>query len=174
MSDSLQPQRLEYTRLPCPSPSPGVCSNLCPLSQWCHPTISSSAAPFSFYLQSFPAAGSFPMNWLFTSNVHSMTAIIRDMFYWGFILIAAFNALFCVVSAAAAAAKSLSLFDRWKHRQKVCIICWLPCSKWWSQNLSLKGTLLYCWWWWKLVQLLWRTVWSFLKKVKNKKIIINK
>ena len=55
MSDSLQPHGLQHASLPCPSPSPGVCSNLCPLSQWCHPTISSSVIPFSSWLQSFPA-----------------------------------------------------------------------------------------------------------------------
>ena len=52
-----------HARLPCPSPSPGVCSNSCPLSRWCHPTISSSVAPFSSHLQSFPASGSFTMSW---------------------------------------------------------------------------------------------------------------
>ena len=52
----------------CPSLSPGVCSNSCPLSWWCHPTISSSATFFSFRLLSFPASGSFPVSWLFTSD----------------------------------------------------------------------------------------------------------
>ena len=52
------PHRLQHARLPCPSPSPGACSNSCPLSQWCHPTISSSVVPFSFSLQFFPASGS--------------------------------------------------------------------------------------------------------------------
>ena len=65
MSDSLQPHRLQHTRLSCPSPAPGAYSNLCPLSQWCHPTISSSVIPFSSCLQSFPAAGSFPMSQFF-------------------------------------------------------------------------------------------------------------
>ena len=65
MSDSLQPYELQHTRLRCPSPSPRVCSNACPLSQWCHPTISSSVIPFSSCLQSFPASGSFPMSQLF-------------------------------------------------------------------------------------------------------------
>ena len=60
MSDSLWPHGL-HTRLPCPSLSPGVCSNSCPFSRWCHPTISSSAVPFSSCPQSFPASGSFPM-----------------------------------------------------------------------------------------------------------------
>ena len=61
---TLWPHGLQHTRLPCPSLSPSVCSNSCPLSQWCHPTISSSTAPFSFWPQSFPASGSFPMSQL--------------------------------------------------------------------------------------------------------------
>ena len=60
MSDSLRPHGL-HVRSPCPSPTPGVYSHSCPLSQWCHPTISSSVDPSSFYLQSFPASGSFPV-----------------------------------------------------------------------------------------------------------------
>ena len=60
MPDSLQPHGLRHTRLPCPSLSPGVWSSSCLLNQWCHPTISSSVAPFSSYPQSFPASGSFP------------------------------------------------------------------------------------------------------------------
>ena len=62
MSNSVGPHGLQHARLPCPSPSPGACSNSCPLSQWCHPTISSSVVPFSLCLQSFPASGSFPMS----------------------------------------------------------------------------------------------------------------
>ena len=58
---------LSSLRLPCPSPTPGVYSNSCPLSRWCHPTISSSVIPFS-HLQSFPASGSFQMSQLFTSG----------------------------------------------------------------------------------------------------------
>ena len=61
VSDSLRPYGLQYARLPCPSPTPGVCSNSCPSSQWCHPTFSSSVISFSSCLQSFPASGSFPM-----------------------------------------------------------------------------------------------------------------
>jgi len=68
MSASLWPHGLQHTRLPYPSPSPGACSNSCPLSQWCHPTISSSVVPFSSCLQSFPALGSFPVSQLFTSG----------------------------------------------------------------------------------------------------------
>ena len=59
---------LQHTRLPCPSLSPGVCSSSCPLSQWCNPTISSSATLFSFCPRSFPATGTFPMSYLFVSD----------------------------------------------------------------------------------------------------------
>ena len=68
VSDSLWPHELQHARLPCPLPSPGVCSNSCPLSRWCHPTISSSVIPFSSCLQSFAASGPFPVSWLFTSD----------------------------------------------------------------------------------------------------------
>ena len=70
VSDSFRPQGLQHASLLCPSPSPEVCSNSCPLSQWCHLTISSSVVPFSC-LQSFPASGSFPMSQLFTSGGQS-------------------------------------------------------------------------------------------------------
>ena len=59
MSDTLQPHRLQHSRLPCTSPTPRACSNLCPSSRWCHPTISSFVIPFSSCLQSFPAKGLF-------------------------------------------------------------------------------------------------------------------
>ena len=72
MSDSLWPHGLQHTRPPCPSPTPWVYSNSCPLNRWCHPTISSSVVPFSFRLQSFPASGSFPMSQLFTSGGKSI------------------------------------------------------------------------------------------------------
>ena len=68
VSNSLQPHGLQHTRLPCPSPTPRVYPNSCPLSRWCHPTISSSVVPFSSCLQSFPASGSFPMSQFFTSD----------------------------------------------------------------------------------------------------------
>ena len=72
MSDSLQPHGLQHSRLPCPSPTPGACSNSCPLSQWCHLTISSSVTPFSSRFQSFPASGSFPMSQFFASGGQSI------------------------------------------------------------------------------------------------------
>ena len=65
MSNSLWPHELQHTRPPCPSPAPGVHSNSRPLSQWCHPAISSSVSPFSSCLQSLPASESFPMSQLF-------------------------------------------------------------------------------------------------------------
>ena len=68
MSDSLWPHEPQHARPPCPSPTPRVNSNSCPLSRWCHPTISSSVVPFSSCPQSFPASGSFPMSQLFTSS----------------------------------------------------------------------------------------------------------
>ena len=66
VSSSLQPYESQHSRTPCPSPTPGVHSDSCPLSQWCHPAISSSAVPFSSCPQSLPASGSFPMSQLFT------------------------------------------------------------------------------------------------------------
>ena len=71
ISNSLWPHVLQYARLPCPSPIPRVYSNSCPLSQWCHQTISSSVVPFSFCPQSFPVSGSFPKSHFFTSGGQS-------------------------------------------------------------------------------------------------------
>ena len=66
------PHGLQHLRLPCPSPTPGVYLNSCPLSRWCHPAISSSVVPFSSCPQSFPASGSFPMSQYFTSGGQSI------------------------------------------------------------------------------------------------------
>ena len=78
VTNSLQPHGLQHTRLPCPSPSPGVCSNSCSLSQWCYLTITSSVTPFSFCLQPFPTSGQFsnesalrirwPKYWCFSNS----------------------------------------------------------------------------------------------------------
>ena len=93
MSDSLQRHGLQHARLLCPSPSPRACSNSCPLSQGCHPIISSSAVHFSSCLQSFPASGSFPISQLFASGGQSSGASdsaavppinIQDWFPLGF------------------------------------------------------------------------------------------
>ena len=73
-SKSLQPHGLQHARLPCSSLFPGVCSNSCPLSQRCYPTISSSVVHFSSCPQSFPESGSFPLIWVFTSGGQSIGA----------------------------------------------------------------------------------------------------
>ena len=72
VSDSLRPHGLQHARLPCASPTPGACSNSCPSSQWCHPTISSSVVTFFSCLQSFPASGSFPVSQFFASGGQSI------------------------------------------------------------------------------------------------------
>ena len=91
-SNSLQPHGLQHARPPCPSPTPGVYSNSCPLSQWYHPTTSSSIMPFSYHLQSFPASRSFQMSQFFTSGGQSIRAsasasvlpmTIQGWFPWG-------------------------------------------------------------------------------------------
>ena len=68
LSDSFRPHGLQHARLPCPSPTPGACSNSCPLSHWCHPTILFSVVPFSSCFQFFTASGSFPMSQFFASG----------------------------------------------------------------------------------------------------------
>ena len=68
VSDSLQPHEPQHARPPCPSPTPRVHPNSCPLSRWCHPTISSSVIPFSFCPQRFPTSGSFQMSQIFASG----------------------------------------------------------------------------------------------------------
>ena len=72
MSNILWPHGLQHARLTYPAPCPGACSNSCPLSQWCHPAISSSLVLFSSHLQSFPASGSFPMSQFFASDGQSV------------------------------------------------------------------------------------------------------
>ena len=72
VSDSLWPHGLQHAKAPCPSPTPGVYPNSCPLSWRCHPTISSSVVPFSSHLQFFPASGSFPISQLFISGSQSI------------------------------------------------------------------------------------------------------
>ena len=92
VSDTLWPHGLQHARPPCPSPTPRVYSNLCPLSWWCHPTISSSVVPLFSRLQSFPASGTFHMSQVFASGgqsigVSASTSVlpmnIQDWFPWG-------------------------------------------------------------------------------------------
>ena len=88
MSDSLYSLGLQHARLPCPSPSPGVWSNSCPLSWRCHLTISSSVIPFSSCLQSLPASGSFPIVTLFAlrgqsiGSLASASVLQMNIQYW--------------------------------------------------------------------------------------------
>ena len=81
VSDCLQPHEPQHVRPPCPSPIPGVHSDSCPLSRWCHPTISSSVVPFSSCPQSFPISGSFPMSQLFASGGQSIGVSAQHQ--WG-------------------------------------------------------------------------------------------
>ena len=92
VSDSLRPHGQQHTRLPCPSPSLGACSNSLPWSRWCHPSISSFVIPLPSCLLSFPASGSFLMSQFFTSGGQSIgasssasvfTKTIQDWFPWG-------------------------------------------------------------------------------------------
>ena len=84
VSNSLWPHGLQHARLPC-LPSPRACSNSCPSSKWCHPTISSSVVPFSSRLQSFWASGSFPVSQFFTSGGQSMELYLQHQsFHWIF------------------------------------------------------------------------------------------
>ena len=92
LSNSLWPHGLQHARVLCPSPTPRACSNSCPSSQWCRPTILSSVIPFSSCFQSFPASGSFPMSQFFASGGQSIRASasasvlpmnIQDWFLWG-------------------------------------------------------------------------------------------
>ena len=89
MSDSLKPHELQHTRPSCPSETPGVCSHTCPLSQWCHPAISSSVVPFSSCPQSLPASGSFPTSQLFAwggqnTGVSASVSVLPMNTYWSF------------------------------------------------------------------------------------------
>ena len=96
---TLRSHGLQHSRLLCPLPTPGACSNSSPLSQWCHPTISSSVVPFSSCLQPFPASGSFPMSQFFSSGGQRIGASasvlpmnIQDWFPFGW---TGWNSLLC-------------------------------------------------------------------------------
>ena len=103
MSDSLWPHELQHTRLPCPSPSAWVCSNSCPLSQWCIQPSHSLLPNFSFWPQSFPASESFPMSQFFASGGQSIRAsalasvLPRNIQGW-FPLGLSCNSLICLLS----------------------------------------------------------------------------
>ena len=143
MSNSLWPHGLQHARLPCPSLSLGACSNSCPLSWWCHPTISSSAIPFSSCLRSFPASGSFLVSQLFTSGGQSIRVSasasvlplnIQDWFPFGLIGLISLQS---EESSPTAQFKSIlvlsllycttltSIYDYWKnHSFDYMDLCW--------------------------------------------------
>ena len=128
----LQPHGLQHTRLPCPSLSPWVCSDPYSLNWWCHPTISSSVAPFSCP-QSFPASGSFPVSWLFTSGgqiIGASASVLLMNIQGYFIRIDWFDFL-----AAQGILRSLL----WHHSSKVSI---LPHSDFFMVQLSHRSAWL--------------------------------
>ena len=150
MSDSLWPHGLQRARPPCPSPTPGIYSNSCPLSQWCYPTISSSVVSLSSCLQSFPASGSVQMSQLFASGgqstgVSASTSVlpmnIQDWFplgWTGWISLQSkgFSRVFSNTTVQ-------------KHQFSLLSSTWLQPSSTWLQEkpqLWLDGTLLakYC------------------------------
>ena len=112
---TLQPHGLHHTSLPCPSLSPWVCSNSCPLSWWCHPTILSSVAPFSSCPQSFLASGSFPRSWLFISGGQSIgaSASVLPMNIQGWFLLG-LTGLISLLSKGLSRVTSSSTI--WKHQ----------------------------------------------------------
>ena len=97
MSDSLWLHRLQHARRPCPLPSPRICPSSCPLTWWCHPTISSSVSLFFFCLQSFPASGSFPMSQLFTLGGQcigaSASVLLKSVWSWFLLRLTGFDLL---------------------------------------------------------------------------------
>ena len=135
LSDCLQPHGLQHARLPCPSPPPRACSNSCPLSQWCHPTILSSVIPFSHYLQSFPASGSFQMSQFFTSGSQSigdsasasvLPVNIQDWFPLGL------TGLITLLSKGLSRVFSSTTVSKWKLLSHV----WVFASPWTIQSMQ--------------------------------------
>jgi len=138
MSDSLQPRGLQHSRPPSPSPSPGACSNSCPLSQWCHPTISSSVIPFSSYLQSFPASETFLMSWIFALGGQSIGASvslsvlpinIQDWFPLGLTCVISFSPRDSQESSLARQFESINFFGTQPSLWSKPSICLWPLDK---------------------------------------------
>ena len=150
MSDSLWPHELQDARLFCSSLSPGACSNSCPLSWWCHPSISSSDTPFSSHLQSFPSSESFPMSGLFASGGQSIgtSASVLPVTIWSWfplgltglisLLSKGLSRVFCSATIQKHQFFGLShlygttltsVHDYWKNHSFDCLdLCWLTCS----------------------------------------------
>ena len=129
VSDSMQPHGLQHARLSCPSPFPRACSNSCPLSGWCHPTISSYITRFSCP-QSFPASRSFPMSQLFTSGGQSIeaSALVLPMNIQGWFLLGLAGLI--SLDHLTWYLRSLDHPDTWKRRQgsKLEELDWHMCT----------------------------------------------
>ena len=122
MSDSLRPHELQHTRLFCPSLSPGVFSDSCPLCQWCHPTISSSVTPFSSFPQSFPASGSVPISPLFFNQVAKILELWlqHQSFQWMFRV--AFSRVFSSITIFLYVSVQWEAW-RWAAHLGICTTC---------------------------------------------------
>ena len=147
MSDSLRPHGLQLARLPCPSPSPGACSNSCSLSWWCYPTISSSVSPFSSCPQSFPASGSFPMSWLFIQGSQSIgaSASVFPMNIQGWFPLALMGLISLLSKRLSRVFSSITV---WKHQFCIRVTCNLlwPLTRilWkWILRVVMKCKLIY-------------------------------
>ena len=119
VSDSLPPHGLWHARPPCPSPTPRAYSNSCPLSQWCHPSISSSVIPFSSCPQSFPASGSLSVSWLFTSGGQSIgaSASVLPMNSQAWVSLGVTDLIFVLSKGLSRVFSSTTV---WKHQFSPC------------------------------------------------------
>ena len=169
MFDSLWPHRLQLTRPPCPSPTPRVYWNSCPLSRWCYPTISSSDIPLSSCLQSFSASGSFPMSQFFTSGVWSIAVSVSvlpvNIQSWFPLALSGLFSLqskglssffFCTTvqkhqffgTQPSFGSTLTSIHDYWKYHSFDCIVLFfnlnLPLSMWDLSPLTGDQTLTPC------------------------------
>ena len=130
ISNSLRPHGLQHIRLPCPPPSPADCSNSCPLSQWCHPTILSSAISFSSCHPSFPASGSFPISQFFASGgkIIGASALVS-------ILSINIQGWFPLVLTDLISMQSRELSSLLQHHSSKVSIPWCSVSLWSSSHI---------------------------------------
>ena len=149
MSDTLWPHELQHSGLPCPWPSPRVCSNSCPLSQWWHLTISPSVIPFSFCLWSSPAWGSFPVSQLFSSGGQSIgasaSASVLPMNIQGWFPLGFTSFISLLTKGLSRVFSSTTVQKHWSLELSVCNISLVLCS----QHLLL----ILCIWYFRLPDL---------------------